>query len=99
MDAQQGVRAGLAAVWDDVYGDAYTDGFSDKEESEIHSELLEKYGWAPHYTMWFEGASEDEALAMMDVLLDAADAANPGHVTIGAIGALGPGNRHEQKKN
>jgi hypothetical protein len=83
----------LVAAWDFIYGSGYTDGFSEMEESEINAELLEKHGWAPHYSMWFDGADSVEAEALMDAALDAADAAKPEHVTIGAIGVLSQGVR------
>lgn len=34
IDAQQGMRAGLAAAWDDIWAFGFTDGFSTKIEAE-----------------------------------------------------------------
>lgn len=34
VDAQRGIRAGLAAAWDDIWGHGFTDGFSTKIEAE-----------------------------------------------------------------
>lgn len=91
--SDEALRAILVVAWDFIYGSGYTDGFSEMEESEINAELLEKHGWAPHYSMWFDGADSVEAEALMDAALDAADAAKPEHVTIGAIGVLSQGVR------
>lgn len=97
VDAQQGVRAGLAAVWDDIYGLGYTDGFSDKEMSEQDAEMVEKHGWSPHFLFWFEGATPDEAEALIDTMIEAGEGGKPEHVNMAGVGALTAGHRHTPK--
>lgn len=95
--SDEALRAILAAVWDDIYGTAYTDGFSDKEMSEQDAEMVEKHGWSPHFLFWFEGATPNEAEALIDTMIEAAEGGKPEHVNMAGVGALTAGHRHTPK--
>lgn len=95
--SDEALRAILAAVWDDIYGTGYTDGFSDKEMSEQDAEMVEKHGWSPHFLFWFEGATPDEAEALIDTMIDAGEGGKPQHVNMAGVGALTAGHRHTPK--
>lgn len=92
--SDEALRAILVVAWDFVYGHAYTDGFSDKEISERESEMVEKHGWSPHFLMWMEGANADEAEALIDKMIEAAEDGKPDHINVAGVGALSVGHRH-----
>lgn len=95
--SDEAMRAILAVAWDFVYGTAYTDGFSDKEMSEQDAEMLEKYGWSPHMLFWFEGATPEEAEALIEKMIEAGEDGQPEHINMAGVGSLSAGHRHTPK--
>lgn len=95
--SDEALRAILVKAWDFIYAEGFTDGFSDKEMSEQESDMVAKHGWSPHFLLWMEGATPDEAEALIDGMLDAAESTKPEHVNIAGVGALSVGHRHEPR--
>lgn len=95
--SDEALRAILVVAWDFVYGHGFTDGFSDKEMAEQDAEMLEKHGWSPHMLFWFEGATPDEADALIDKMIGAAEDGVPEHINVAGVGSLSAGHRHTPK--
>lgn len=95
--SDEALRAILVVAWDFVYGHGFTDGFSDKDISEQEAALVEKHGWSPNFVMWMEGATSDEAEALIDAALEGAEKVKPEHVNVSGVGAISVGHRHTPK--
>lgn len=83
----------LAAAWDPIFAEGYTDGFQDQEGLEIQSELLTLGEWAPRIFIWMDGADEEKAEALLDLITDHAYENEPDGVTLTMGAVLAPGKK------
>lgn len=86
---RRGTRVDIAAVWNDIYMAGYEHGFLDRDDDKFDE--MANLPYAPHIGIWLDGATSEQAEEMFDKILDAADAAKPENVDIGAIGSMSPG--------
>ena len=95
--SDEALRAILVQAWDFIYAEGFTDGFSDKEMSEQESEMVAEHGWSPHFRLWMEGATSDEAEALIDGMLETVESIKPEHVNVAGVGSLSAGHRHQPR--
>lgn len=92
--SDEALRAILVVAEDAFYAVGYTDGFQDQEGLEIQAEVLTKGEWAPRIFVWMDGANEEQAEAVLDVITDYAHANEPDGVTLTMGAVLAPGKKH-----
>lgn len=85
------VREVLAVAWDDIFAHGYTDGFQDQEGLEIQADMLKAGGWAPRIFIWLDGANEEQAERVLDLVGDYAHENEPDGVTLTIGATLAPG--------
>lgn len=81
----------LTAAWNHIYAEGYTDGFQDQEGMEIQADLLKAGDWAPRIFIWMDGATEEQAEQVLDLVGDYVHDNEPDGVTLTIGATLAPG--------
>lgn len=91
--SDEALTAILDVAWDAIYAEGYTDGFQDQEGMEIQADVLKQGEWAPRIFIWMDGANEEQADALLDLITDHAHENEPEGVTLTMGAVLSPGKK------